>query len=207
MIIKKEEALNIGCCDIHLDHHLNVDIDPNNQPELLQDATKIDQSIEPGTVRSIYAGHLLEHLTPEQGGAFLLACKNVLAPHGVLTVVVPDWRKVAQCEDFAEGQADDVIFGRGQHVRLMDASVLKDMLKKVFPEVHVVDAADIGYIIHRGDKLQTAAIAINRPVCQWRYVQRLDEPANTAAWKNQQNAAVPPLMPMQGGTAVPDGSV
>ncbi len=177
-------AVNVGCNDIHLEGHLNVDLDDNNNPQLLCDATKLDDVIQAGSVSSIYAGHLLEHLTEGQGFEFLHACKKILAPHGTLTIVIPDWRKAASrelCPSLAE--AEGHILGLGQHVRLIDEDVLQSMLSSVFSEVHIVDARKVKYCLQRGDVLQSAAIAINHPEHKWAYILRKQEHPATAAWK------------------------
>jgi hypothetical protein len=43
-----------------------------------------------GTVDAIYCSHTLEHLDREQGARFLVECRRVIGPHGVVRIVVPD---------------------------------------------------------------------------------------------------------------------
>jgi predicted SAM-dependent methyltransferase len=180
----KHSAINAGCNDIHLDGHVNIDIDKNNNPEIVYDVTKLEEIIEPGTIQHIYAGHLLEHLTKEQGMEFLQTCKKLLVSHGVLTVVVPDWRKCALCKSHQE--AENTILAYGQHLRLYDEETLESELKSVFSEVHVVDHKNVKYTIHKDDPLATAAIAINHPECEWKYVFRKSEHPSTVEWKKTQ---------------------
>ena len=46
------------------------------------------------SARCVYSSHTLEHLDREQGRAFLAECARVLAPGGVLRIVVPDLRVI-----------------------------------------------------------------------------------------------------------------
>jgi SAM-dependent methyltransferase len=68
------------------------------------------------SARAIYSSHTLEHLTSAQGERFLLECARVLAPGGVLRIVVPDL-----------------------------ASVLSDYEKGVFPATELVDRLGVGF--------------------------------------------------------------
>ncbi len=43
-----------------------------------------------GSARYIYSSHAFEHFTPAESGAVAKDCCRVLAPHGILRIVVPD---------------------------------------------------------------------------------------------------------------------
>lgn len=62
-----------------------------------------------GSARAVYSSHTLEHLNREQGRHFLKECCRVLAPGGVLRIVVPDLRHIA--EEYLAGRlaADHVL--------------------------------------------------------------------------------------------------
>ena len=72
------------------------------------------------SVEVIYTSHLLEHLTREQGMAFLRECHRALREGGVLRVVVPDLAWFVEeyrvgrlpAEQFLEKL--DVLYGTGQ---------------------------------------------------------------------------------------------
>jgi predicted SAM-dependent methyltransferase len=49
-----------------------------------------------GSVDMIFAAHFLEHLTYEQGAAFLAECRRVLKPGGLVRLSVPDARELAE---------------------------------------------------------------------------------------------------------------
>lgn len=49
-----------------------------------------------GEVAVVYASHMLEHLTRKQGQALLRECYRVLAPGGIVRLVVPDLERLAR---------------------------------------------------------------------------------------------------------------
>lgn len=68
---------------------LNLDI--TNEADLFWDL-RFGIPFPDGSVTSIYASHLLEHLDFGQGQALLRECMRVLVPGGVISVAVPDAR-------------------------------------------------------------------------------------------------------------------
>jgi SAM-dependent methyltransferase len=56
------------------------------------------------SARAVYSSHLLEHLTIDEGRRFLRECHRVLAPGGVVRIVVPDLR--ACIDRYLEGKLD-----------------------------------------------------------------------------------------------------
>jgi SAM-dependent methyltransferase len=59
----------------------------------------------------IYASHLLEHLTRDEGARFLRECQRVLKPNGIVRIVVPDLRAIV----------DGYLAGRLSSLDLVDA--------------------------------------------------------------------------------------
>ena len=49
-----------------------------------------------GSITAIYSSHLLEHLYVDEATRLLAECHRVLAPEGVLRVVVPDLRAIVE---------------------------------------------------------------------------------------------------------------
>jgi predicted SAM-dependent methyltransferase len=47
-----------------------------------------------GSLDEIYAGHVLEHLTPAAADLLLLECRRCLVPGGTMGIVVPDTREI-----------------------------------------------------------------------------------------------------------------
>jgi predicted SAM-dependent methyltransferase len=93
--------LNIGSCDLPLPRSegwINIDnsTSPHIRADLVLDGRELDSHFGPGSVEEIYAGHFLEHLYPQEAERFFAMCYGLLAPGGILAVVTPDIRHVAQ---------------------------------------------------------------------------------------------------------------
>ena len=58
-MLKKELRLNLGCKRWRLDGFINIDRDPNCEPDVIMDVMKLDYPDE--SVVTIYAGQLIEH--------------------------------------------------------------------------------------------------------------------------------------------------
>jgi predicted SAM-dependent methyltransferase len=85
--------LNLGCGRFHLPGFVNVDQFEQLEPDLVADVLALPY--QPGTVDEIYAGHLLEHLTYDQGQQALAYWRSLLRPGGVIRVTVPDFDVIA----------------------------------------------------------------------------------------------------------------
>ncbi len=83
--------LHVGSGGHNLDGWINIDIAPADLTVNVADGLPLPD----GSVRFIFASHMLEHLYyPGQTLPFLAECHRVLEPDGVLRLVVPD---VEQC--------------------------------------------------------------------------------------------------------------
>lgn len=87
--------LNLACCDLPLPRSegwINVDNMANDYatPDIVLDCTRLDEHFDAGSVDEIYAGHFVEHLTPEQAEDWVAMCRKVLKPGGKLGFVTPD---------------------------------------------------------------------------------------------------------------------
>jgi SAM-dependent methyltransferase len=78
--------VNLGCGISLLEGWINIDIDVGDIRCDLRDGIPLDT----GAVRFVYASHVLEHFDREDGQQLLLEIRRVLAPGGVLRLVVPD---------------------------------------------------------------------------------------------------------------------
>lgn len=90
--------LNLGSCDLPLDGWINVDksTSAHIKADLHADALDLGNYFEPGTVDEIYAGHLVEHLTPEEAEQAIAYWKSLLKPGGKFGFVTPDFRHLAK---------------------------------------------------------------------------------------------------------------
>jgi hypothetical protein len=80
--------LNIGCGHKPAPEYLNVDRRSLPGVDIVAEAAALP--FEPGSLQEIYAAHLLEHFTQAQLPKLLSYWRDLLAPEGMLKVVVPD---------------------------------------------------------------------------------------------------------------------
>ena len=80
--------LNIGCDRTQISGFIGVDFNPDVHPDVVADAKELPY--EDNTVDEIYASHVLEHLTWDDGMKALKEWYRVLKPGGMLTVATPD---------------------------------------------------------------------------------------------------------------------
>jgi len=86
--------VNVGCGDYPFPNWVNVDADESKPADVHQRVPPMP--FEDGDVSEVYAGHFLEHLTPDDARIFLAECLRVLRPGGRLGLVVPDFYEVAR---------------------------------------------------------------------------------------------------------------
>jgi SAM-dependent methyltransferase len=101
--------LNVGCGAYHLTGYANLDADPDVPADVHADALTYLSDCADGSLDEVYAGHFLEHLTPDEARRFLAECHRCLVPGGALAIVVPDMREVAR--RYVEGLRDAVYIG------------------------------------------------------------------------------------------------
>lgn len=101
---KKEEAavvsgqglvrLNLGCGIYAIPGMINIDQRPGVNPDIVADVLNL--SYGPGTVDEIYCGHLLEHLTWDEGQQALRHWHEILKKGGTIMLTVPDFDFLAK---------------------------------------------------------------------------------------------------------------
>ena len=87
--------LNIGCGRRYHSGWTNLDLESRDASVVQWDITS-GLPFEDNTLDVVYHSHVLEHLRPDDGEHLLQECYRVLAPGGVLRVVVPDLEKIVQ---------------------------------------------------------------------------------------------------------------
>lgn len=95
--------VNVGCGEFRAEGWLNVDMtktDGGPQPDIVASAT--DLPFEDASVDRLYAGHVLEHLTPEDVVKALREFRRVIRPEGKVMIVLPDL-------DVAEAKYPDLV--------------------------------------------------------------------------------------------------
>lgn len=81
--------LNLGCDRVQMSGFLGVDSRPEVDPDIVADVRDLSM-FEDDSVEEVYASHVLEHLTWDDGLAALTEWRRVLKPGGMLTIAVPD---------------------------------------------------------------------------------------------------------------------
>lgn len=87
------KKLNIGCFYMYIDGWINIDINPNCNPDFVCDIRDIDSNFDENSVDIILVSHTLEHIPPEEAKPALEKLSKILKPEGHLVIEVPD------CED------------------------------------------------------------------------------------------------------------
>ena len=86
--------LNLGCSTYYIPGFTNIDQFEKFHPDLVADVRNLPYG--PDTVDEIYAGHLLEHLTWDEGQAALKHWWTVLKKGGVIRITVPNFDLLAK---------------------------------------------------------------------------------------------------------------
>jgi predicted SAM-dependent methyltransferase len=81
--------LHIGCASKRLDGYINIDSRETDATDHVCDAGAITIASK-GSVSEIYSRHMLEHLDPNDAITTLKHWHDLLAPYGILHVIVPD---------------------------------------------------------------------------------------------------------------------
>jgi predicted SAM-dependent methyltransferase len=86
----KPYKLHVACGQVKLAGWINVDRDPVSSVVDLSWDVRQPLPIDDGSCELIHNEHFLEHLTVDEGLAFLRECRRALIPGGVFRVAVPD---------------------------------------------------------------------------------------------------------------------
>lgn len=128
--------INLGCNDLKLKGFVNIDIDERVKPDLVADSLNLPYDNE--SVDEIYAGHLLEHTTMNEGA--LKEWNRVLKKGGKITITVPDTEK--SLESFNKGEMtldflNQVVYGADDrdeqnHHQLFTEKILLEQMSQYF---------------------------------------------------------------------------
>lgn len=101
--------LNVGCGEHPLRYWTNLDEAPDAVADLYMRVPPLP--CDDASLDEIYAGHFLEHLSPEDAGRFLDECHRCLVPGGRLGIVVPDTKLIFS--RYLRGDIDEVEYPAG----------------------------------------------------------------------------------------------
>lgn len=85
----KSRRVHLGCGDHRIDGWINVDLLPSNATDVQADLVR-SLPFRDASIDYLHTEDFLEHITLEEGRAFLAECRRVLRPGGVLRVLTPD---------------------------------------------------------------------------------------------------------------------
>lgn len=143
---KKPLKLNLGCNEKKIYGYVNVDLNPEVFPDLLDDVFVLSK-VQENSVDKILAVHVLEHANIKQSKEVLKRWYSVLKPEGILQVAVPNleklfglylWKKDIRLLQSAlwGSQQNEFMY----HKMGWDFKTLKEDLEEVgFKNVHIYD--------------------------------------------------------------------
>lgn len=131
--------LNLGQNEWPISGFINIDIDPDTNPDVIADAAFLPY--EDGSVDEIYAGHLLEHFDIEQD--VLREWARVLRKGGKITICVPDIDKSLQAYrsgNMLPSFLNQVVYGaknrdQQNHHQIFTKEILRKQMEQYFTEV------------------------------------------------------------------------
>ena len=89
------KRVNLGCGTRLHPEWLNYDLNPI-APGVIKANFITGIPLRDASAQCVYHSHVLEHLPREVARTFLLECKRILAPGGILRIVVPDLEQIAK---------------------------------------------------------------------------------------------------------------
>ena len=132
-------VLNFGCNMFKLPGFINIDIDPNNKPDLIMDIMEIDSHYQPNSVDFVHAGHFFEHISAENGALLMKKVYKLLKPYSSIVITIPDYSKAAVSETIEN--AERIILNYGNHVALYNLSRMEKIAReagfRLFTEVEL----------------------------------------------------------------------
>jgi predicted SAM-dependent methyltransferase len=87
--------INLGCYDKKLPGFTNIDIRPEANPDIVDDAFEL-KTISNNSVELIYSSHMLEHLNYEDAKSALKLWYSKLIDGGILRLAVPDFEAICK---------------------------------------------------------------------------------------------------------------
>jgi predicted SAM-dependent methyltransferase len=113
-IINNVIRLNLGCGKHKTPGFVNIDLDPNVNPDMVFDLSK-NLPYPKNSVHSIFASHILEHLHMNLSERVLKNWYDVLKKDGILEIMVPNltWaaQRILEDEDIKDDWILKVIYG------------------------------------------------------------------------------------------------
>ncbi len=140
----KNALLNIGCGPKYIEGMINIDGNILRKKDLWLDVT-LGLPVRAGSVRGIYASHVMEHFKLSAVRRLLREFYRVLKPEGTLRIVVPSLEYAVNAfaandafrfpdwpEKFSSigGRFNNFLLCANQHRLMFDRSFLQELLKE-----------------------------------------------------------------------------
>jgi predicted SAM-dependent methyltransferase len=134
--------LNLGCGIHKLKDFTNIDVSNYCEPDVIADVLELPY--EKNSADIIYAGHLIEHLEPEELYGAIKHWYDILKPGGKLYLTFPDFEKIFEMWDNGWAnwkEVNGVLFGMDRpkdagvyvyHRQLVSVATVKPFLIKIF---------------------------------------------------------------------------
>lgn len=90
-----ESKLHLGCGKRKIYGYINVDANVDVCPDVVGDCSEL-KNFEENSITTIYACHILEHLTIEDAKKTLKRWHSLLKQHGILRISVPDFKAICE---------------------------------------------------------------------------------------------------------------
>jgi predicted SAM-dependent methyltransferase len=87
--------MHVGCGEVRIPGFCNVDIDRNTKADVTDDITKL-KKFPDAFAETIYACHVLEHMSHDEVPKVLATWRRVLRPGGELYLSVPDLDRIVR---------------------------------------------------------------------------------------------------------------
>lgn len=91
----EERRLNVGCGAHYHPDWCNIDLVASSK-DVIQHDIRQGLPFADNSFDAVYHSHVLEHLTPQQGEKLIRECGRILAPGGILRIVVPDLERITR---------------------------------------------------------------------------------------------------------------
>ena len=131
--------INLGCYDKKLPGFTNIDIRPEADPDIIDDAFEL-KTIQNNSVELIYSSHMLEHLNYDETKSALKLWYSKLIDGGILRLAVPDFESVCRRYIY-NGSIEDVLHsvcGSQKHEFDYHYNIFDLFLQRIYHKKHLM---------------------------------------------------------------------
>lgn len=124
---KETKKINLGCGGRKHPGYVHVDIDANQNPDILADASDL-WMIDDEEHEGVLASHIIEHFLPEDIPGVLKEWKRIMRPNATIQIRVPNLPVI--CEFYLSGRITVDGFYRGNSDEIMTEPDLRELCQK-----------------------------------------------------------------------------